>query len=133
LIIIIKKKIKNLNPSGAPLNLVLRPSADGTRLSLTWEPLPFEDRNGPDLYYSVNVSNTETSASYYTTSSTTSADFTSLHPDYIYECSVAAENKVGRGPHASDTVRMPEARKCRIFFSVTWNHYYLRKCVSKIT
>ena len=94
----------------APLNLVLRPS-DGTALSVSWEPLSYEHTNGPDFQYSVNVSHMETSANYYTTTSTTSVDFTSLHPDYVYECSVAAVNRVGQGPHVTGTVRMLEARE----------------------
>ncbi len=100
-----------VGPSGAPLNLNVQ-ALDASTISLAWEPPTYEHRNGPIIQYAINITNTETSA--YELYSTTSLSVTvsSLHPDYTYECSVAAETSVGRGPFTIYTpIQMPEARK----------------------
>ena len=78
-------------------------------MSISWDPPSYEHRNGPNLQYSVNVSHVESSFTSYKSVSSTSAIFTSLHPDYVYTCEVAAENSAGQGPFRVESVRMPEA------------------------
>ena len=107
------------------MNFVLQ-SLDASTLSLTWEPPSPEHRNGVILQYSVNVTHVETSSTQQSFTSSTSKVLTSLHPDYTYECSVAAETSVGRGPYRTQTIRMPEAREyhncliiyCSMFYTL---------------
>ena len=70
-----------------------------TSFTVTWNPPPFEDTNGPILYYTVQVTEVETGQQLVSRStSDTQITFINLHPYYIYEFTVAAYT-IGIGPY----------------------------------
>ena len=97
-----------LGPSEAPLSLSLQP-LDAFTLSMTWDPPSPEHKNGIILRYYFNITLPSTSDTDGSLTPNTYTIITSLHPYYIYKCSVAAETSVGRGPYRSDVIQMPEA------------------------
>ena len=94
-----------VGPSGAPLNFLLQ-AVDAFTLSMMWDPPSVEHRNGVILHYIVNITDTPHFLSVDTSSIIT------LHPDYTYVCSIAAETSEGHGPYQTEIIRMPEAGMC---------------------
>ena len=92
-------------PSSAPLSM--QTSSDSPYgITISWLPPPPVDRNGIILYYRVLVMEVETSTAFEWTSSDRTAERYSLHPYYLYECSVAAHTSAGTGPFTvSQTVQ----------------------------
>lgn len=77
----------------------------------TWQAPPLEHRNGEILRYIVNITHTTSGRSQTFITPNTSLTTGSLHPHYPYFYNVLAENVVGRGPHSTAIIRMPEAGK----------------------
>lgn len=100
-------------PNEGPLNLLVT-AVDAFTVSGSWDPPSLLHRNGPILRYAVNISLTRGGETFlYQTTNTSHVSNATLHPDYSYHYSVAAENSVGRGPFTSGLVQMPEAgEKC---------------------
>ena len=75
-------------------------------LQLSWILLPSQNRNGIIRGYSITVSGNGMRKEHIST--TTSLTVSSLHPFYVYQCSVAAFTNAGTGPYSGVTVQMPE-------------------------
>ena len=87
------------NTTGTTLN--------STHIYLTWEPP--EDPNGNIHEYIVNVTEVETGRMFQLSTNTTSIIIGSLHPYYIYNCTVVAVT-IAPGPFSTViTVRTDEA------------------------
>ena len=84
----------------------------------TWNPPPQEDQNGVIIEYRINVTEVITGRIFVVTSTTTSVEITSLHPDYVYTWVVTAVT-VGVGPYTStSTIRTPEDGEIlRVYYS----------------
>ena len=63
---------------------------DHSSISLEWDALPTLLLNGILTAYVVNVTERETGTTFEVNATTTSIVLDSLHPDYVYECRVAA-------------------------------------------
>ena len=74
-------------------------SVNSTFILLTWEPPARDGRNGIITLYYIHVLEVPTSRTF-TFERPTHTDLLigSLHPYYDYQCSVAADTSVGRGP-----------------------------------
>ena len=86
-------------PTAPPQNV------DGEVLSsaaifITWQVPPLEEQNGIIQLYFIHLLEVPTNMNftYQQEGQHTELVIVSLHPDYDYECSVAAETVVGRGP-----------------------------------
>ena len=86
-------------PSAPPLNLDGF-AVDHTSISLSWNPPPFILRNGIITEYQINITERETGLVFQYSTMDTSIVITSLHPDYIYDCIVAAFT-VALGPFSA--------------------------------
>jgi len=100
-------------PTAAPEQLTAS-SRTSTSLTLTWNPPPFEDPNGPIQYYRVNVTEVDTNTTLASrTTFATQITYRNLHPYYIYRCTVATYT-VGIGPYAAPiTVQLNQERMCQ--------------------
>ena len=91
-------------PTGAPLN-VSGSAINSTAIIVNWELPALDGRNGIITGYSLIIREVPTNT--VTTSSQRGVHIelvvASLHPYYEYECQIAAETAVGRGPYG-DTV-----------------------------
>lgn len=76
-------------PSTAPAN-INGLAIDHSSISLQWDPIPAPQANGIVRLYVVKVTERETGITFEHNSTTTSIVLRSLHPDYVYECRVAA-------------------------------------------
>ena len=83
-------------PSAAPTNLNGY-AIDHTSLYFEWEPPPLHQQNGFVVRYLVNVTERETGLMFQQNTTQQNITLMSLHPDYIYECSVGAVT-VAEGP-----------------------------------
>ena len=88
-------------PTVAPTN-IRGFAIDHSRISLEWDspPLVLELLNGVLTAYIVNVTERETGYSFEVNTTTTSIVLEALHPDYVYECRVAAFT-VAPGPFST--------------------------------
>lgn len=87
-------------PSGAPLN-VSASAINSTALIINWElPAPSE-RNGDITGYSLLLREVPTNSTTSLSQSGAHIELvvSSLQPYYEYECQIAAETAVGRGPY----------------------------------
>ena len=97
-------------PSAPPQNLSGF-AVDHTTISLRWNPPPVHLQNGNITHYEINITEQETGLVFGYSTTDTSIDISSLHPDYTYDCVVAAFT-VALGPYsASISVRVLEAGK----------------------
>ena len=88
--------LSEIAPSLAPTNL--RGFAiDHSRISLEWDAPPTISFNGILSAYVVNVTERETGFTFELNTTNTSITLTALHPDYVYECRVAAYT-IAAGP-----------------------------------
>ena len=98
-------------PGGSPVSLQTNPTSSIT-VTLVWNDLPYSQRNGVIVRYSVEVCQIEPHGSCKTSPTNgnqTSLVISSLHPYYEYNWRVAANTSVGRGPYSSYTsFVMPE-------------------------
>ena len=85
-------------PSAAPIELSIV-SQTSTSLTLSWAPLPPENRNGIITGYSINVTHNNTGNSMHLSSTEEFIIVESLSPYTVYLCSVAAQTAVGLGPY----------------------------------
>ena len=71
-----------------------------TAISITWQVPQLEEQNGIIQRYFIRLLEVPTNINftYQQKGQHTELVIDSLHPDYDYECSVAAETVVGRGP-----------------------------------
>ena len=71
-----------------------------TTISITWQAPPLEEQNGIIQQYIIHLLEIPTNSdfTYQQEGQHRELVILSLHPDYDYECSVAAETIVGRGP-----------------------------------
>lgn len=96
-------------PSGSPSNL--HPTSTNTSITLTWEPLPLEQRKGVILKYWVTLYGVITNTTDQLETNETSIEIPNLHPFYQYQLSVTAENSAGVGPISQPVLyQLPEAR-----------------------
>ena len=66
-------------------------------------------RNGFIQYYTVNITEKDTTQAWSFFTSTTNLSITSLHPFYEYICVVAAGTSIGTGPFSPPlSIEMPE-------------------------
>lgn len=85
-------------PTAAPLHL--EDTRVGTHsMTLSWDPPPFENRNGRIRAYHVQLREIETGSDSQYTINATEITVINLHPFYTYNCSVAAET-VAIGPYS---------------------------------
>ena len=85
-----------IDPTAAPINPNgSSPSSNSIRLS--WNPPPFEHRNGMIRSYIVNLTELETNISSTYTSLGTTLTINSLHPYYRYQFTIVAVT-IGSGP-----------------------------------
>lgn len=73
---------------------------NSTTVMMWWDPLPVEARNGIVIQYSVSLLERETGSMKHGTSTELSINVGSLHPDYTYDCRVAAVT-VEEGPFSA--------------------------------
>ena len=73
---------------------------DHSSISLEWDPLPSLLTNGIVSAYIVNVTERETGITFERNATGTSIVLGSLHPDYVYECRVAAFT-IAAGPFST--------------------------------
>ena len=85
-------------PSASPQNLSGF-AVDHTSISLSWSPPPVHLQNGNITHYEINITERETGLVFQYTTTNTSIVISSLHPDYIYDCIVAAFT-VALGPYS---------------------------------
>ena len=86
-------------PSVAPTN-IRGLAIDHSSISLTWDALPDILSNGIVSTYIVNVTERETGYTFERNTTGTSIVLDSLHPDYVYECRVAAFT-IAAGPFST--------------------------------
>ena len=86
-------------PSSAPTGVVAV-TVSSTVIEITWNSLPFENRNGIVRYYTIRVNELQTGLIIQTNSTTESLSLGNLHPAYTYTVSVAAVT-IERGPFSS--------------------------------
>lgn len=102
-------------PTGAPLN-ASGSAINSTAVIINWELPALESRNGNITGYSVIIREVATniSASYDPSGVHIELVIASLHPYYVYECQIAAETVVGRGPYGDTvTIRtLPDGKGC---------------------
>lgn len=83
-----------------------------TVLQTTWSPPPVEQQNGLLIGYVVELTETATGRTRTNQTNGTTFQWDSLHPDYAYQCRVAAQTDAGTGPYTQYvSVEMPEAGK----------------------
>jgi receptor-type tyrosine-protein phosphatase Q len=87
-------------PTSAPVGLSVI-SQSSNSLTLAWMAPPLERQNGLITGYSVNVTNSDTGVSMHLSSTENSITVGQLSPYTSYQCSVAAQTIVGRGPYTS--------------------------------
>ena len=82
-------------------------------MRVSWQPPMEEERNGEILDYHVNVTLVGSTGEPHTfTTPTTSIVVDSLHPHYIYLCSVTARTRAGLGPVTTILERLlPDSEK----------------------
>ena len=85
-------------PSAPPQN-VDGFAVDHTSISLSWRPPPVHLQNGNITRYEINITERETGLVFQYTTTNTFIVISSLHPDYIYDCIVAAFT-VALGPYS---------------------------------
>ena len=85
-------------PDGAPEN-VTGSATSSTSIRLTWDKPQRSLQNGYIVEYRVRVTETNTGMVSASTVTDRSLTLTSLHPYYIYSCSIAAVT-VGIGPYS---------------------------------
>ena len=94
-------------PTLAPQDVVTT-VIDSRTLMISWMPPPFEHQNGVIREYRVNVTERETGMAYHLTTAATSLTVPSLHPFYMYDCTVAAFT-IAEGPYSEKlSITMPE-------------------------
>ena len=92
-------KLFHAVPSSAPVGLS-GTVVSSTSILLTWS-APLDDtHNGIIVLYTVRVLELDTGTESYHNTTETSLALISLHPYYLYECSVAAVT-VGYGPYST--------------------------------
>ena len=78
-------------------------------LILNWQPPLEENRNGPIVGYTANLTEILTGRNWQLLTETTQLIVNELHPFYSYNYSVAAKTSAGLGPFtAIMSVKMPE-------------------------
>lgn len=98
-------------PSSAP-TLLSSSVIDSQTIELFWAPPQSVDHNGIIREYNVNILEVETDIEFYHVISSTFIVVSSLHPDYMYEWSVAAVT-VSTGPYSYTlNITTPENGKC---------------------
>ena len=92
-------------PTSPPLNTTGR-AVNSTAILFTWEHPLVSGRNGNITGYSLLLTELETNitTSYRQTGARIELVVGSLHPFYQYQCVIAAETRVGRGPYADSFI-----------------------------
>ena len=81
---------------------------DSRTFFCSWTPPPSDHHNGIIVEYRVNITEVITGRIFVRTTTATSLNITSLHPDYVYRWMVTAVT-TGPGPYtAAATIRTPE-------------------------
>ena len=86
-------------PTAPPQDIAVD-QLSSTRMTLTWNPPPFEHINGLIRYYTMQVTEMETQATFTVTSNTTEVTVEGLHPYYTYQCKIAAHT-IDLGPFSN--------------------------------
>lgn len=86
-------------PNVAPTN-IRGLAIDDSSIRLEWDALPAIQTNGIVTAYVVDVTERQTGIMFSRNSTGTSIVLTSLHPDYVYECRVAAFT-IAAGPFST--------------------------------
>jgi hypothetical protein len=96
-------------PSGAPVSFTVIPR-NATVLQTTWSPPLLEQQNGLIIGYMLELIETVSGRTRTNQTNGTTFQWDSLHPNYVYQCRVAARTEAGKGPYTDyATVEMPEA------------------------
>ena len=96
-----------LAPTDYPDSLSTVPVSTTTIL-LSWSPPPPDDHNGIIREYLINMTELDSGRKWQLTSTTISVTIHSLHPYYLYECTVSAYT-MAAGPYSEFIqVRTPE-------------------------
>lgn len=75
---------------------------------ISWQPPLEEERNGQIIDYHINVTHYKGNGrTHMTVTASTSVLVNSLHPNYIYQCSVASRTSVGLGPLNQVLLKLP--------------------------
>ena len=91
---------------------VLPQLVTASSLTLTWQPPPFESRNGVIRQYIVQIEEVSTGRMLTETSNMTDVTIDNLHPFYSYRCRIAAET-IQVGPYTTPiTIQLDEDGKC---------------------
>ncbi len=86
-------------PSGSPISTRAQ-AINSTTIELRWELPPPEKQNGIVTLFLINVTVTETKATYLVNSTANAVNITELHPHYGYSLAVAAVTSGGAGPYS---------------------------------
>ena len=91
-----------LVPTSPPLNTT-GSAFNSTAIIFTWEHPPLEGRNGMLTGYSLTVTElvTNTTTTFRQSGDRIELVVAGLHPYYEYQCAIAAETSVGRGPYGA--------------------------------
>ena len=107
-----------LAPSAPPTNLNGY-AIDHTSLYFEWEPPQLYQQNGVVVQYLVNVTERETGLMFQRITTQLNITLMSLHPDYVYECSVSAVT-VAEGPFSPPfMIRVHVARELNLLTTRT--------------
>lgn len=86
-------------PTAPPQDITVN-QLSSTRMSLTWNPPPFEHVNGLIRYYLMQITEVESQAAFTVTSNITEVTVENLHPYYTYQCKIAAHT-IDLGPFSN--------------------------------
>ena len=111
-------------PSSPPTNLTVAEFTSDS-ISLSWNPPPFEERNGLIRQYFLAVTRNDTRMVFQQTSNATATTVQSLHPFSTYIIAVAAET-VDVGPFTEGVVvRLPEDGMWKLFYNLSHAQRFL--------
>lgn len=99
-------------PSAPPQNIDGY-AVDHTTIRLMWEPPPLYLRNGLVTQYTINVTERETGLTFQHTTPSLEILISDLHPDYVYECRVAAVT-IAEGPF-TEVFAIRALVSCKLF------------------
>ena len=88
-----------LAPSGSPVSTQAR-AINSTTIELRWELPPPDEQNGIVTSFLINITVTETKATYIVNATDNAVNITELHPHYSYSLAVAAVTTGGTGPYS---------------------------------
>lgn len=108
-------------PTAPPQDITVD-QLSSTRMTLTWNPPPFEHINGLIRYYVMQVTEVETQAIFTVAPNITEITVEDLHPYYTYQCKIAAHT-IDLGPF-SNTITIQLLEEGELYFIYSHFSFY---------